>query len=638
MSENKTDTAPETEPERRAFEAEVGRLLDIVANALYSEREIFLRELISNAADACDRLRYEAIAAPALLADDPELEIRVRIDKQAGTLTLSDNGVGMSRDELIANLGTIARSGSGAFLDRLTGDAKKDVTLIGQFGVGFYSAFMVAREVEVVSRRAGAREAWSWTSDGRGDYALAPAARAGRGTDIRLTLKDDAEEFLDEARIRRIVKTYSDHIPVPITLAGAGEEGKDEQLNAAAALWTRPKSEIEPDQYKEFYHHAAHAFDEPWATLHFKAEGVIEYTGLLFIPTMRPMDLFDPERKARVKLYVKRVFITDDCEALLPPWLRFLRGVIDSEDLPLNISREMLQGSPVLAKIKAGVTKRVLSELEKKAKAEDEADGYAAFWEAFGPVVKEGLYEDAGQREAILALARFRSTASKGWVSLADYVARMPEGQEAIYYIAGEDIEVLKRSPQLEGFRAKGIEVLFMTDPVDEFWLPAVGDFDGTAFKSVTRGAADLSGLKKADGGDADTAEDADDTDTADDTRLATLIAKLKTALGEDVADVRKSDRLTDSAVCLVAADGGLDLNMERLLKRHNQMDMVSKRVLEINPGHDLIKALAERPVDADVSDAAHLLLDQARILEGEALPDPAAFARRMTAVMRQGL
>lgn len=631
-----TDTGTDAKTERRAFEAEVGRLLDIVANALYSEREVFLRELISNAADACDRLRYEAIAAPDLMADDPKLAIRLRVDEAAGTLTISDNGVGMSRDELIANLGTIARSGSGAFLDKLTGDAKKDVSLIGQFGVGFYAAFMVASEVAVTSRRAGETDAWSWVSDGRGDYALAPAERAGRGTDIRLTLKEDAKEFLDAARLKRIVKTYSDHIPVPIELMG--ESDAAERLNAAAALWTLPKSEIEADQYKEFYHHAAHAFDEPWATLHFKAEGVIEYTGLLFIPTMRPMDLFDPDRKGRVKLYVKRVFITDECEALLPPWLRFLRGVIDSQDLPLNISREMLQGSPVLAKIKAGVTKRVLAELEKKAKDAAGADSYAAFWDAFGPVLKEGIYEDAGKRDALLGLARFRSTARDGWTSLADYVGRMVEGQEAIYYIAGEDIEVLKRSPQLEGFRAKGVEVLFMTDPVDEFWLPAVADFDGKPFKSVTRGTADLSGLKGADGPDGEQAGADKDAEAADDTRLATLIAKLKTALGEDVADVRKSDRLTDSAVCLVAADGGLDLNMERLLKRHNRMDAIAKRVLEVNPGHDLIKALAERPVEADVTDAAHLLLDQARILEGEPLPDPSAFARRLTAVMRQGL
>jgi len=614
--------------ETRSFEAEVGRLLDIVANALYSEREVFLRELVSNAADACDRLRYEAIEAPELIADAP-LSITLKPDAAAGTLTISDTGAGMSREELISNLGTIARSGSSAFLAALEEGKRKDVSLIGQFGVGFYSAFMVASAVAVTSRRAGVTDAWSWTSDGKGSYELAPAERAGRGTDIVLTLKDDAKEFLEPARLERIIKTYSDHIPVPIILEGA--EGEPKQLNAAAALWTRPKSEITEQQYTEFYHHVGHGFDEPWSTLHFHAEGVIEYTGLLFIPTMRPFDLFDPDRRSHVKLYVKRVFITDDCSALVPSWLRFLRGVIDSQDLPLAISREMLQTSPVLAKIKNGLVKRVLSEIEKKAKDEEGREAYAEFWQNFGPVLKEGIYEDVAQREPLLGLARFHSIAQDGWISLADYVAKMPEGQQAIYYIAGENVEALKRSPQIEGFKAKGIDVLLMTDAVDEFWIPAVHQFDGKPFKSVTQGSADLSAVKAKD-------EPEDKPAEGEDEKLSTLIAKLKTALGEAVSDVRKSDRLTDSPVCLVAAEGGLDMNIERLLKRHKQLDTVSQRVLEINPKHGLIKALAEKDMASDVTDAALLLLDQARILEGESLPDPTAFARRMTLMMTKAL
>ena len=578
--------------ETRSFEAEVGRLLDIVANALYSEREVFLRELVSNAADACDRLRYEAIENPELMADAP-LAITLKPDADKGTLTISDTGTGMSREELIANLGTIARSGSGAFLAAMDEGKRKDVSLIGQFGVGFYSAFMVASSVAVTSRRAGSDEAWSWVSDGKGSYELSPATRAGRGTDIVLTLKEDAKEFLEPARLERIVKTYSDHIPVPIRLEGA--EGEPKQLNAAAALWTRPKSEITEQQYTEFYHHVGHGFDEPWSTLHFRAEGVIEYTGLLFIPSMRPFDLFDPDRRSHVKLYVKRVFITDDCSALVPSWLRFLRGVIDSEDLPLAISREMLQTSPVLAKIKAGLVKRVLSEIEKKAKDEEQKEAYETFWQNFGPVLKEGIYEDAGQRDPLLALARFRSIGQDGWISLADYVAKMPEGQEAIYYIAGEDAEALKRSPQIEGFKAKGIDVLLMTDPVDEFWIPHVSQFEGKLFKSVTQGSADLSAIKAKDEPEEAKEEGADE-------KLSTLIAKLKTALGEAVSDVRKSDRLTDSAVCLVAAEGGLDMNIERLLKRHKQLDSVSKRVLEVNPKHALIKALAAKDMSADIN------------------------------------
>lgn len=640
---NASETA--SSAETMGFQAEVGRLLDIVANALYSEREIFLRELISNAADACDKLRYLAIESPNLSEGDSDYAVTLNVDRDAGTLTISDNGVGMDRDELIGNLGTIARSGSSAFVDNLTGDKKKDVSLIGQFGVGFYSAYMVADSVSVVSRRAGDAEAWRWTSDGRGEFTIEPAERTNRGTDITLHLKDDAKEFLEDFKLEKVVKTYSDHIPFPIRLVN--EPGEDaakdvdedgavtdetRQLNTGGALWTRPKSEIEDQQYTEFYHHVAHAFDNPWMTVHFKAEGMIEYAGLLFIPTERPFDLFNPERLSKVKLYVKRVFITDECDELLPSWLRFLRGIVDSEDLPLNISREMLQNNPVLSKIRSGVVKRVLGDLAKKA--ENDTEGYEKFWDTFGLVLKEGLYESSADRDAILKLTRFRSTTQDGLTSLDDYVARMKEGQTAIYYISGEDREALAKSPQLEGFAAKGVEVLYMTDPVDEFWIPAVGEFDGKSFKSVTRAGADLSAIKK-------TEKDTDDKEDASEEKAESsvdqLVVALKLALGDQIKDVRASDRLTSSAVCLVADETAMDLHLERLLKQHKQLEETSPRILEVNPDHPLIKALNDKAGadgTGDIGEAGALLLDQARILEGETLPDPTAFARRMADVM----
>lgn len=630
---NKTkDKAAKTAgAETMGFQAEVGRLLDIVANALYSEREIFLRELVSNAADACDKLRYLAIETPSLTDGDAEFKIRLRADKDAGTLTVADNGVGMTREELIENLGTIARSGSAAFVDNLTGDKKKDVSLIGQFGVGFYSGYMVSTEMAVLSKRAGEGEAWRWTSDGRTGFTIEPAEKAGRGTEITLSLKDDAKEFLETETLRRIVKTYSDHIPFPIELDDPSkEDDESERLNEASALWTRPKSEIDDQQYAEFYRHVSHGFDDPWMTLHFKAEGVIEYSGLVFVPTERPFDLFHPERMSKLKLYVKRVFITEECEDLLPSWLRFLRGVVDSEDLPLNVSREMLQNNPVVSKIRAGLVKRVLGELEKKA--EKDPEEYAKFWDRFGLVMKEGLYEGAADKEQLLKLCRFKSSKRGELISLTDYVDAMKEGQDTIYYISGDNIDTLKKSPQLEGFDAKGVEVLLMADPVDEFWLPMIGEFDGKPFKSVTRGGADLSKIKK------DAAKDEDDkTDDEAESVVDGLVIALKLALGEQVKDVRASDRLTSSAVCLVADDNAMDMHLERLLKQHNRLEASSPRILEINPKHALIEALnAKAGPDGkgDLGAAPTLLLDQARIMEGETLPDPADFARKMADVM----
>ena len=612
------------------FQAEMSRLLDIVAHSLYSDKEIFLRELISNASDACDRLRHDALTQPELAAGDSVWRIAITVDEAAKTIAVADNGIGMDRDDLVENLGTIARSGTSAFLESLTGDARKDTALIGQFGVGFYSAFMVADSVEMVTRRAGEDGAWRWSSDGKGSYTIEAAEREGRGSTVTVHLRDEDGGYLNKDRLSGIVKRYSDHIPFPITLAVAG--GEPEQANTGAALWTRPKAEVTQDQYKEFYHHVAHMADDPWSVLHFHAEGVIDYRALVFVPSTRPFDLFQPERECRVKLYVKRVFITDHETGLVPPWLRFLRGIVDSEDLPLNISRDKLQDNPVTAKIRGGIVKRVLDELEKRAK--NDAESFDGFWKNFGAVLKEGIYEGAGERDRLVKLCRFRSTAADGLVSLDDYAGRMKEGQDDIYYISGDDVDALAKSPQLEGFRAKGVEVLLTTDPVDDFWIPMVGAYEEKAFKSVTRGGADLSKIK---GGEKDEAKD-----KAGESDLGPLVAAVKLALGDRVKDVRASDRLTDSAVCLVAGEHDMDIHLERILRAHKQLNEASARILEINPKHALIKGLAEKAkADAGapvLEDAAWLLLDQARILEGEPVTDPAEFARRLSKVMAAGL
>ena len=617
--------------ETRSFQAEVSRLLDIVAHSLYSDKKVFLRELISNASDACDRRRYLALTEPALSAPDGKYRVVLRPDAAAKTLSIVDNGIGMSEAELIENLGTIARSGTAAFLKGLEGDAKRDVSQIGQFGVGFYSAFMVADRVEVVSRKAGEAHAHKWESDGKGSFTVTPVEAAEVGTRITLHLKEDETDYMLAARLKHVVKTYADHIALPIVL---DEDGKEETLNSASALWTRSKSEVTPEQSTEFYRTVAHAYDEPWLTLHYKAEGVIEYTSMLFVPGSKPFDLFDPQRKHSVRLYVRRVFVTEDCAELIPAYLRFLKGVVDSEDLPLNISRETLQASPLIAKIRQGVTKRVLSELAKKAA--DAPGDYAKFWENFGAVLKEGLYEEFEQREALLGLARFRSTNVEGLTSLEEYVGRMKPGQTAIYTITADTPEAALRSPQLEGFRAKGVEVLLLTDPVDEFWLPMVAKFKEHEFRSVTRGGADLGAIEAADTDAAKPAETPTPAGTVD------LIALLKLTLGEAVKDVRSTDRLTESAVCLVADEGDIDMHLARLLKQHKQLGEESKRVLEVNPRHPLIARLAERLGQSGsgpaLEDAAWLLLDQARIVEGEALPDPVAFAKRLASCLERGL
>jgi molecular chaperone HtpG len=616
--------------EKHGFQAEVGRLLDIVAHSLYSDRSVFLRELISNASDACDRLRYLALTHPELAAEDPQFRVVIAPDAAARSLTLADNGIGMNREDLVANLGTIARSGTAAFLKEATGDAAKDLSLIGQFGVGFYAAFMVADRVEVFSRRAGESQGWRWVSEGKGEFAIASAPDVARGTRIVLHLREDAGEFLEPARLKSVVARYSDHIALPILLKDGAKEDK---LNEAAALWMRPKSEITKLQYAEFYRHVSHGFDEPRLTIHWRAEGKIDYTALLFVPGARPMDLFHPERKHRLKLYVRRVFITDDCAEILPGYLRFLQGIVDSEDLPLNISREMLQHNPLLAKIRAGLVKRSLSELAKLA--EKEPESYAEFWKNFGPVLKEGLYEDQEQRETLLKLARFRSTTGgEALISLADYVGRMKPGQEAIYYMSGESVEAAARSPQIEGFAARGVEVLLLADPVDEFWIPSVGAYDAKPFKSVTRGGDELEKIALPD--------EKKPAETPQAAGIDALIALLRLSLQDAVKDVRASTRLDASPVCLVADEGDMDIHLERLLKQHRQLDGAVKRVLEVNPRHALIAGLAKRLSAAgssdEVTEAAWLLLDQARIVQGEPLADPTAFARRLDAALLRAL
>lgn len=622
--------------EKLTFQAEVNNLLDIVVNSLYSQREIFLRELISNASDACDKLRYASLTEPHLIAGNSDLAVRLLVDRDAKTLTVIDNGIGMSRDELITNLGTIARSGTGEFIKSLSDDTRKDITQIGQFGVGFYSAFMVASRVEVVSRKAGLEEGWKWSSDGRGSFTITEAPDAVRGAIITLHLKDDAVEFLDSWTLRKIVKSYSDHIGLPVILAGGNDgKGDDETLNAASALWTLNRNDITEEQYKDFYQHVSHAFDTPWMTTHYRAEGTLEYTALLFVPSEKPLDLFEPARRQHVKLYANRVLISDSCEELLPAWLRFVRGVVDSADLPLNVSREMLQHNPVLAKIRTGLVKRVLADLGKKT---TDADTWLVFWKTFGAVIKEGLYEDFERRNDILELAYFHSTASDTPVSLAQYLERMKDGQEAIYFITGDSVETLRKSPQLEGYLARDIEVLLLSDPIDEFWTGMVPSFREKPFRSAASGTAELGAITNAESKPDDKKEEIPTN------HMESLVALLKGTLGDRVKDVRPSSRLTTSACCLVSDEGQMSIHLERLMRQHRseKADSTSARVLEINPGHALIRSLAARAqtetANSVLEDAAFLLLDQARIVEGEPPVDPTAFAGRMVRLMEQGL
>lgn len=617
--------------ERHAFQAEVSRLLHLMVHSVYSNKDIFLRELVSNAADACEKLRYLGQSEPTLFgSDDRPLAISITPDPAGRRLVIEDNGIGMSRAELVDNLGTIARSGTRAFLEGLK-EAKDGGALIGQFGVGFYSAFMVAKAVRVVSRKAGTDEANAWTSDGTGTFDIEPVdldQAPVRGTRVELSLLDEAADYAEPETVERIVRAYSSHVPVPIRLLAP--DGEPRELADGSALWVKPKASVTAEEYKDFYRQTAMAWDDPALTVHYKAEGRHEYRVLLFVPSEKPFDLFDPERRGRVRLYVRRVFITDEAE-ILPGWLRFVRGVVDSEDLPLNISREMLQKNPVLEAIAKGVTSRVLSDLGKLAEADPET--FAKVWDAFGPVLKEGLYEAPDRRDELFRIVRFRTTTSgDAWRSLADVVKDFRENQTAIYYAAGESREQILASPHLEGYAARGLEVLLLTDPVDAFWVRTALGFDGKPFKSVTQGSADLDQIRRTDEAADDEAPPAD---------LAALVSQLKDALSGKVADVRPSARLASSPVCLVASDLGLDRMAEKIMARHEGRGAGTRPVLEINPSHPLVKGLSSAAAAGRteaVRDAATLLYGQARILDGEAPEDPAAFAAAVSALMERQL
>lgn len=613
-------SAAKTSANKQEFQAEVGKLLKLMVHSVYSDRDVFLRELVSNASDALDKLRYQAIAKPELLEKEPTLEITITPDKTAKTLTIADTGIGMSAKELTENLGTIAKSGTEAFVEKI----KDAPQLIGQFGVGFYAAFMVAKEVQVFSRKAGAKACNVWVSDGEGTFSVDEAPAAPRGTSIVLHLRDDALDYLDDWKIEQVIKAYSDHIAHPILLKG---EGESRQINSGSALWIRSKNEVTPEQHKEFYGLLSHSTEAPALTIHYRAEGRQEYSVLLYVPGERPFDLYDPSRKGQQKLYVKRVFIADDV-ALLPPYLRFVRGVIDSADMPLNLSREMLQNNPDVNVIRKAVGNKVLQELKKLG--ETDAPAFAKIWELFGPVIKEGLYEDFERRDLLFEVARFNTTSRQN-ITLKDYMAGLKENQTAIYYLTAEDAAKAASSPQLEGYKARDVEVLLLTDPVDSFWVRTAMGFDGKPFKSVAQGSADLDLIKKKD--------DAKEESKADEPEIAALLAAFKQVLGERVSEVRVSKRLTESACCIVN-DGQMERTLEKLLSRQKDSGVsLSAPVLEINPANGLIKALAAsfkaKGVSA-IEDAAFLLLDQAVMLEGEIVSDPAAFAKRLDAVMQK--
>ncbi|MGC6529690.1 MAG: molecular chaperone HtpG [Candidatus Puniceispirillaceae bacterium] len=615
---------------QHAFEADTGKILDIVIHSLYSNKEIFLRELISNASDAVDKLRYMAVSDKSLSDLTDEFHISLLADAKAKTLTISDNGIGMSDEEMAQSLGTIARSGTKSFMEALNNstDKSENLSLIGQFGVGFYSAFMVADKVEVLSRKAGTDAAFLWSSDGRSGYSITPSEKADHGTVITLYLKKDAKDYLEEMRLGHIIKTYADHINYPVNFVD-GQEVR--RLNSGSALWAKPKSEITEEDYEAFFADMGAGFGKPLLTLHNVSEGAVSFTNLLCIPQMRPYDLFDPARKPKVKLYINRVFITDDCAALIPAWLRFVRGIVDTADIDLNVSRELLQHNKTLDKIGKAVVRRILSELKKMH--DKKREDYDNLWEQFGIVLKEGMYEDADNREKLLEIARFRTSAGAELSGLSDYVSRMAEGQDAIYYLSAESLTQAELSPHLEGFKARGIEVVYFTDPVDEFWLPLVGEFEGKPFASITKGGVDLDNFAKKDA-----ASDADVVETD----ISDLIAKMKEVLGGSVADIRVSKTLTDSPACLVADENGMDIQMQRMMRAHDPNFTEMPRILELNPNHQLVTALQDMTAgkqQADlVEDAAHMLFDQSLILEGKTPSDVASFSQRMVRLMTRGL
>jgi len=622
--------------EKLGFQAEVKQLLNLMIHSLYSNKEIFLRELISNASDAADKLRFAAIADGSLYEQDPDLKIRISINKADRTITISDNGIGMSREEVIANIGTIARSGTKEFFKQLTGDEKKDANLIGQFGVGFYSGFIVADRVTLVTRRAGlpADQAIRWESDGTGEYTIETVEKTSRGTDVILHMKEDENDLLQTWQLRNVIRKYSDHIQIPIVMHKevwdkdkneyvATEE--DETVTQGRALWTLPKSEITKEQYEEFYKHVSHDYEAPLAHVHSKVEGKQEYTQLLYIPAKAPFDLWDRDRRHGLKLYVRRVFIMEDVGNLLPNYLRFVRGVVDSNDLPLNVSREILQESKDVEAIRGGCVKKVIGLLEDLA--ENNKENYASFWKEFGNVLKEGIVEDNGNRERIAKLLRFSSTHTNSDVqdvSLADYVSRLKDGQQKIYYLTAETFVSAKNSPHLEIFRKKGIEVLLLTDRIDEWWINQLTEFEGKGMQSVAKGDLDLGALE-------DEAEKATQETVAE--SYKDLVEKIKSTLGERVKDVRVTHRLTDSPACLVADKDDMSFNLERLLKAAGQKVPTTKPILEINPTHPLVEKLKKEEADR-FDDLCHVLFDQSLLAEGGQLEDPAAFVKRLNQLM----
>lgn len=607
-----------------AFQADVSKMLDIVINSLYSEKQIFLRELISNASDACDKLKYWALTNPQVAEYAHDFKIIIKADEKANTLTISDNGIGMNKDDLISHLGTIAKSGTAEFVKN-AGDNGSVCELIGQFGVGFYSAFMVADKVELTSRKAGEDTAWHWTSNGIDGFEISEAKKDSCGTDIKLFLKKDAKDYCDTIYLRQIIRTYSDHIAYPIVLDldKAGEE----VVNKGSALWTRQKSEITSDQYKDFYQHISHNFDDPWLTLHFKAEGNIEYTGLLYIPSKAPYDLFQPDKKQSLKLYINKVFISDKIDTLLPNYLRFVKGIIDSADLPLNISREMLQYSPLLEKIKSGTVKRLLKELQKRSKNYDD---YITFWRNFGIVLKEGIYEDFNNREDIVAMSYFYSTNDKEKLTTLDeYISRANKEQKTIYYITGDDINVLRNSPQLEAFTQKGIEVLLLNDPIDEFWPQVLPNYKGYSVKHITQADIDMKWERSEQ--------------KADEGSLKKLTDFMSDLFKNELGKVITTEKLTTSPVSLTVEDGQMSLHLERLMRNHQQSTaFASTRILELNPYHPLIIKLSDMIMDdknkSQVEEVARVLLDQAKVAEGEAVSDPSFYAQKVSQYILQSL
>lgn len=606
-----------TMSEKINFQAEVNKMLGIVINSLYSEKYIFLRELVSNASDACDKLKYLQLTTPDIAKGNGELKITITPNDKENTLTVADNGIGMNKEDLISHLGTIAKSGTADFVANMKENGSP-ADLIGQFGVGFYSAFMVAKKVEILTRKAGEEQAWRWVSDGADGFEISEAEKTGIGTEIKLFLKDDDKNFTDTIYLRHLIRTYSDHINYPIVL-NLGEAG-EETVNSASALWTRNKAEITVEQYRDFYRHISHNFDDPWMTLHFKAEGSIEYTALLYIPSTQPYDLFQPDKKQGLKLYVNRVFISDKVEELMPNYLRFVKGIVDSSDLPLNISREMLQQNALVAKIRHGIVGRLLKELKKKS---ENYEDYLKFWQNFGTAFKEGIYEDFGNREEVAALSLFASTADKEKLTTLDqYVARMKEDQKSIYYITGDDVKVLANNPQLEAFKQKGLEVLLLTDPIDEFWTQALATYKGKAVKHVSQADADLSFERKEPRAEAGNLE-----------KLTKMMADM---FKDEVGKVEVTEKLTASPVSLTVESGQMSIHLERLMRNHQQQTaFASTRILEINPYHPLIIKLSETMEDMALrpktEEVARILLDQAKIAEGEPIADPSFYAAKVS-------